>query len=64
MTIIALLAWLLLAAIVVYVVYLVIDMLTLPPQVALIAKLLISLIVLFLILQQFVPGFGAGHLLR
>lgn len=62
MSVVGLLVWLLITALVIYVVFLVIDMLTLPPQVNLIAKLLISIIALIVILQKFVPGLGLGHL--
>lgn len=57
---IGLLIWLLILAIVVVVICYVIDLLSLPPPIPVLVKLVVGLIALWLILQQVLPMLGSG----
>ena len=57
-----LLIWLLILAVIVIVVFYVIDTLGLPPPIPVIVKLVIGLVALIVILQKVLPALGGGHL--
>lgn len=57
-----LLIWLLILAIVVVVVFYIIDLLGLPAPIPMIAKLVIGLIALIVILERVLPSIGGAHL--